>query len=167
MPSTPSLSLLLVCQSESGAGWTLEGKLWWQKQPKPSFYIRVIQTASCCSIITRWYLNIISSLYPRQLLQYITTKGRLACIGIGEKEFMSLSFPQIVKIQEPGQQHIDFLVAIQYFEKMFVFLSYRMNKKYYIPLISPPQTLLVASDEPSLVSREPLCYIITNPPPGK
>ena len=81
---------------------------------------------------------------------------------------MSLSFPQIVKIQEPGQQHIDFLVAIQYFEKMFVFLSYRMNKKkYYIPLISPPQTLLFYSDEPSLVSRESLRYIITNHPPGK
>ena len=113
------------------------------------------------------YLNI-SSLYPRQLLQYITTKGWLACIGIGEKEFMSLSFPQIVKIQEPGQQHIDFLVAIQYFEKFSSFpTEIPMNKKNYIPLISPPRTLLVASDEPSLVSRESLRYIITNHPPGK
>ena len=116
-----------------------------------------------------WYHNfvkylVISSLYPWQLLQYITTKGWLACIGIGEKEFMSLSFPQIVKIQEPGQQHIDFLVAIQYFNKCF----FSSSPKKFSPLISPPRTILVSSDEPCLVSRvAPLCYIITTHQPGK
>ena len=76
-----------------------------------------IRTASCGGIITLY--NIISLLYPRQLLQYITT-GWLAGIGIGEKEFMSLSFPQIVRIQEPGQQHIGFLVAALQLKQIIV-----------------------------------------------
>ena len=81
-----------------------------------------------------WYNNFlqhpyVSLLYPRQLLQYITTECWLAGIGIGEKEFMSLSFPQIVRIQEPGQQHIGFLVAALQSRQTIFFKN----------VLSPPQ----------------------------